>query len=342
MESLPQDILVTIAEKAAEDSAAATLQNLRLVDKRFHAAVHQAAFAMRLTSSLTRKELEEIVILFPNAKPFDLGGCCQLRLSPQDLFNIQPVLSGLHTLGSCLEGGSAAQLAQLFPQLRTLSLSECDAMSEDISQLGLLEKLSLMDCPELEELPNEIGGLSNLLVLNLWRLPLLRRLPEGISGLISLRQFTVDQCTCLGIDSQGNPVLAIPSDIWMLSSLEELTLRDCINLRVLPMGMSWLSSLKRLNLEGCSNLYHLPNGISRLKFLTSLELKNCGSLGALPDSLSRLTALRNLDLTRYEPIICLLLPYPSPGNLAQVTKFSFLPMSVTFPLFTPYLLNHQP
>lgn len=47
METLPQDIWVSIAEKAVEDpdSLATTLQSLRLVNKRFRAAVEQAAFA---------------------------------------------------------------------------------------------------------------------------------------------------------------------------------------------------------------------------------------------------------------------------------------------------------
>lgn len=368
MDTLPYDVLVVVVEKAALEqvSSAITVQSLRLVNRRFHAAVEQAAFALRPSSGLTAEQLRKVGSLFPGVRQLnlsgcghldpgslldllreigspafcprtretDVSGCSQLRLSPQALFGVQPNLTGLHTLASWLEGSAAAQLAQLFPQLRTLNLSECDEhlpVLPDVICTDLsLTSLTLGGCSRLAVLPQaltSLGGLrviklqnfirhlhfngfvdleeipEQLLILPLRQLELigvraLYRLPEGISQLELLEKLKLVDCPYLERLSDG---------ISGLSNLRILEL-GLTHLRRLPEGISGLASLRELTMHHCSNLgwpfyppspayVPIPEGISSLVSLESLEIRDAWSLKVLPDSLSLLTTLTNLAIT---------------------------------------------
>lgn len=66
--SLQHDILVCIAELVRPED----LQNLRLVDHSFHAAVRDAKVALRPKKSITTGQLGNLCFAFPNTARVDL------------------------------------------------------------------------------------------------------------------------------------------------------------------------------------------------------------------------------------------------------------------------------
>ncbi|XP_031476342.1 disease resistance protein RUN1-like isoform X7 [Nymphaea colorata] len=116
------------------------------------------------------------------------------------------------------------------PNLEKLILDECYMLKEVDDSIGSLKKLvflSIRECVSLEKLPSEIYGLSSLVVFNL----------EGCSNLVAFPQFP-----------PTNSIIGFPK-------LEQLILRDCQSLEVLP-DLHKFQSLRSLHIDGCQCLDH--------------------------------------------------------------------------------------
>lgn len=242
------------------------LQNLRLVNKRFHSVVGQSAIKLHPHEALTSAQLLKLGQLFRNA--------AQIRI----------------TLNESLGNDSLRDLHTLFPRLRILTLSGgsllTDAGVAHLNPLSRLQFLMLRSSEGLAELPDAISGLTSLQYLSL-HCHVLRALPEGINALVCLRTLDLRDCAALERFSKG---------ITGLSTLQHLSLPDCNSLRVLPEGLSCLVSLRSLYLFNCEALEELPKGLGALSLLEKLNLDCCDSLTGLPNSISRLSSLKTLSM----------------------------------------------
>ncbi|XP_031476345.1 disease resistance protein RUN1-like isoform X2 [Nymphaea colorata] len=141
------------------------------------------------------------------------------------------LFDGLKVLDlSCCGCLNATPNFAMAPNLEKLILDECNMLKEVDDSIGSLKKLvflSIRECVSLEKLPNEIYGLSSLVVFNL----------EGCSTLVAFPQF-----------------LPTNSTTGFLK-LEQLILRDCQSLEVLP-DLLKFQSLRSLHIDGCQGLDH--------------------------------------------------------------------------------------
>jgi len=113
--------------------------------------------------------------------------------------------------------------ADVINSLKELTLSGCESikeLTESISQLKQLKILKLDDCWKLKRLPEDFGKLTSLEVLDFSRCYSIKELPESISEL---------KCLKILILTDSN-IKSLPQ----LSSLKELQLRGCVNLKALP------------------------------------------------------------------------------------------------------------
>lgn len=350
MESLPQDILVTIVEKLATQDPDApasypseVLRHLRLVSKRFYAAVQGAAFALRPSTRLTYNHLPELGHLFPNLTEINITRCT--HLPPSSLRSLQatlPMLSGIHFPGNWLAGPRRAHLANLplfsrlktldlynhsdalrplpeslfsperLPSLQTLTLSECSSMvalPQGITRLALLTSLTLEGFPYITEIPEGISALSNLARLSLSRFPLLSDLPVGFGALTGLDTLMLRMLPRLA---------ALPDSISGLASLTCVNILCCDELVGLPdSALSGLSSLRHLGLIISNSFAALPESVSCLCSLTSLALWQLPALSGLPDAISALTRLGQLSIFTCPSFTCL---PPWVGELPLLTN----------------------
>ncbi|CAH8389519.1 unnamed protein product [Eruca vesicaria subsp. sativa] len=82
-----------------------------------------------------------------------------------------------------------------------------------------------------------------------------------------------------------------------LSSLQEMDLDFCLDLRELPNWISEAVSLEKLSITNCFWLSILPEAIGSLSKLEVLRLCGCCSLSELPETTARLSNLQFLDIS---------------------------------------------
>lgn len=201
LEALHQDLLVCIADKLGGICGIGSridMQNLRLVNHRFHTAMGQSAIKLRPRSDITTAKPLELSQLFRNAAGLILNGCHHLN-------------------NESLRG-----LSSLFPRLRHISLDECTWLSgagiAHLRGFSTLEGLSLFDCPMLTELPTSISALVSLQYLLLQSCDVLQSVPEGISSLTALSKLCLLWC---------KEIEALPESIGSLSLLTCLHVAYC-------------------------------------------------------------------------------------------------------------------
>ncbi|CAL5089354.1 unnamed protein product [Urochloa decumbens] len=204
--------------------------------------------------------------------------------------------------------------------LRVLDLSytPIDSLPPGFSQLLNLHLLSLRGCSlhYLEEENSPLAYLGNLQVLDMNGVPLLEITQHDGSNKSNLHY----------LDLSGSRIITLPSQFFHgMSSLEELILGNCSNLKELPPSMAGLSNLLVLHVEGTRitsfpddmfeemqrlhtlNLINnmlllsLPRSMSKAKGLKELHIHNCNSLRS--DFLSELAScLENLYIQEWEAL----------------------------------------
>ncbi|CAL5076444.1 unnamed protein product [Urochloa decumbens] len=212
--------------------------------------------------------------------------------------------------------------------LRVLDLSytPIDSLPPEFSQLLNLHLLSLRGCSLLktlspsprayEEENSPLAHLGNLQVLDMNGVPLLEITQHDGSNKSNLHY----------LDLSGSRIMTLPSQFFHgMSSLEELILGNCFNLKELPPSVAGLSNLLVLHVEGTQItcfpddmfeemqrlhtlnlidnmlLLSLPRSMSKAKVLKELHIDNCNSLR--PDFLLELAScLEDLYIQEWEAL----------------------------------------
>ncbi|KAH9319356.1 hypothetical protein KI387_021125, partial [Taxus chinensis] len=110
--------------------------------------------------------------------------------------------------------------------------------------------------------------------------------PSNIEGPKNLKVLKLNDCTNLKV---------LP-DLASHTSLIQLELYGCKELRGLPESIGLLTELKYLDLSNCCNLIQLPDTIAKLSSLEVLFLSNCCSIRMLPDLFENLRILKKIKL----------------------------------------------
>ncbi|XP_052725250.1 putative disease resistance protein RGA4 isoform X2 [Vigna angularis] len=127
--------------------------------------------------------------------------------------------------------------------LRSLSISNWNLKSlpEGVRHLTCLRRLSIRNCPELVALPSNISKLTSLLDVSIDYCP---TLPYGLQRVPSLRTLDIIFCKCT----------SLPDWLGDMTSLQELFILDCGELRSLPSSIQRLTNLSYLSIHGCPHL----------------------------------------------------------------------------------------
>ncbi|XP_010437782.1 PREDICTED: probable disease resistance protein At4g33300 [Camelina sativa] len=103
----------------------------------------------------------------------------------------------------------------------------------------------------------------------------------------NLGDLTIDHC---------DDLVALPSSICGLTSLNSLSITNCPRLSELPKNLSRLRGLELLRLYACPELKALPEEICELSRLKYLDISQCVSLSCLPEKIGKLTRLEKIDM----------------------------------------------
>ena len=143
-----------------------------------------------------------------------------------------------------------------------------------------LNSLTLKHCKNLVCLPSTICNLSFLECLDLYWCSNFDNLPENLGNLKGLKKLHLS----------GTAIKEFPSSIEGLTTLNSLTLKDCMNLVCLPSTICSLNSLECLDLCECSNFDNLSENLGNLKGLCDLDLIGI-AINEFPSSIEGLTTL---------------------------------------------------
>ncbi|KAL6328017.1 hypothetical protein AAG906_033281 [Vitis piasezkii] len=199
--------------------------------------------------------------------------------------------------------------------LKSLTVCRCDGLVslEEPALPCSLEYLEIQGCENLEKLPNELQSLRSATELVIEGCPkLMNILEKGWPPM--LKKFEVDNCKGIkalpgdwmmmrmdGDNTNSSCVLerveitSCPSLLFfpkgeLPTSLKQLIIEDCENVKSLPEGIMRNCNLEQLNIEGCSSLTSFPSG-ELPSTLKHLVISNCGNLELLPDHMPNLTYL---------------------------------------------------
>lgn len=107
----------------------------------------------------------------------------------------------------------------------------------------------------------------------------------SIEALVSIVELQLD----------GTKITNLPDQIGAMQMLEKLEMKNCENLRFLPVSFGCLSALTSLDLHE-TNITELPESIGMLENLIRLRLDMCKQLQRLPDSFGNLKSLQWLQM----------------------------------------------
>lgn len=198
------------------------------------------------------------------------------------------------------------------------------SLPDSLGRLSNLQRLVLHNCTDFDCLPASFVSLRRLKVLRIqsWRsdgdelceglgpyrskfrsletmwgprLSHLIRLPDSFGSLSSLQQLILTDCYELR---------RLPDSFGRMSSLQRLDLLNFVSLQRLPDSFGNMSSLRELNLNDCSNLTCLPFNFGNLRSLKALNLNDCSSLTCLPVNFGNLHSLLHLHLGQCRSLTC--------------------------------------
>jgi len=128
--------------------------------------------------------------------------------------------------------------------LRILRIRYCEklkSLSEGVRHLAYLQRLLINGCPELVGLPN---NMSQLTALRDVAIQYCSTLPEGLQRVPSLRSLYILYCKST----------SLPDWLGDISTLEELSIQFCEELRSLPSSIQRLTNLSHLTIYSCPHL----------------------------------------------------------------------------------------
>ncbi|WVZ10608.1 hypothetical protein V8G54_015138 [Vigna mungo] len=128
--------------------------------------------------------------------------------------------------------------------LRTLDIYDCKklkSLSEGVGHLACLESLSISKCPELVALPSNMSQLSALRKVSI---KYCCTLPYGLQFVPSLRTLDIGRCFST----------SLPDWLGGMTTLEELSIWDCEELRSVPSSIQRLTNLSYLRIHYCPHL----------------------------------------------------------------------------------------
>ncbi|XP_073027903.1 disease resistance protein RGA2-like [Primulina eburnea] len=176
-----------------------------------------------------------------------------------------------------------------FVALTNLSISEMPNLEEWIipnshESFLRLRYLGIDTCPKLIGLPFPHVIFNSLEELRFYECDSLRLFPaailENMPSLISL-SFRY----CEKVDPLSGPLQRV------VTSLHELEICKCPELKCLPESIQQLSALRTLTIQSCSGLCSLPDWIGNLQSLSTFILFDCPNLTSLPDGFGNLQSL---------------------------------------------------
>uniref|UniRef100_A0ACD5YUH6 Uncharacterized protein n=1 Tax=Avena sativa TaxID=4498 RepID=A0ACD5YUH6_AVESA len=184
------------------------------------------------------EKLEELIML-PAADELVIRKCPKLCFGPLLprarkllIFGCNQVMASWHNKGTVHPTTSEPVVTQLVVESCHLPLSEWSLLHH----LPGLHILTIKNCPHLTTFSQEI-----------------------VRALSSLQTLCFSHCD------------EVPHDLGELSSLRELQLSDCAQLRQLPESLGDLKSLKKLAIERCPAISYMPEKLIILKDLHILD-----------------------------------------------------------------------
>ncbi|KAK4583746.1 hypothetical protein RGQ29_021747 [Quercus rubra] len=144
-----------------------------------------------------------------------------------------------------------------------------------------LQSLRIIGCEKLSHLPNTLQTLISLEKIEVIRCPNVMYFPslQGVAPFLRTLRIS------FGVE-------VFPSGLQSCTSLSELRIAECRNLKSIP-DMRELHSLIQLEIWDCPNLISIED-LRELQSLNSLGIIRCQKLRHLPDGLDCLTRLKEL------------------------------------------------
>ncbi|KAK5773245.1 disease resistance protein RGA2-like [Gossypium arboreum] len=232
-------------------------------------------------------------------RDLDLAKCEGIRELPRSFYKLR----SLQSLN--LGGTGLKQLPDSVQRLIELRHLEITVKAEHLKEIRAgcwtsLQYLKLNWCIGLECLPEGMQYLKSLRTLVLFRCGSLVSLPRSLKFLTKLEHLEIVRCfrinlkmeleeeedkdlqlslktfSLLGLDDLGDlPRLLLQGSS---STLQQLRIKHCLELSVLPVWLLNLTSLRELEISSCHYLSALPEGIDRLTNLRKLTIRGCPEL----------------------------------------------------------------
>uniref|UniRef100_A0A0D9XAE9 NB-ARC domain-containing protein n=1 Tax=Leersia perrieri TaxID=77586 RepID=A0A0D9XAE9_9ORYZ len=172
------------------------------------------------------------------------------------------------------------------PSLRELKIERCPNIA--VSSLAHVTTLCSLyyDAEGFNSMTMPLGSWQSLKELHVVSLPNMMCSLEELRSLIRLRHLFINFTNLEMNHSESEEIL-------FLSQLETLDIQNSTVLKEIP---KLPSSLERLSIVNCLNLVALPSNLGNLSRLRNLILGNCDTLKVLPDGMDGLTSLRRLSV----------------------------------------------
>ncbi|XP_023638542.1 disease resistance protein RPS6-like [Capsella rubella] len=244
---------------------------------------------MDLRGSKTLKEIPDLSKA-TNLETLDLCGCSSLvEVSSIQYLNKLKKLD----MSGCSNVKTLPTLVNL-QSLNSLDLSKCSELMIFPDVTTNIVCLNL-DETAIEEFPYNLclKKLDNLSMLKIKSGKLWER-EQPLRPLMAMLSPTLTRLHLSDIPS----LVELPSSIGSFTKLDQLTIRDCINLEILPTGINF-QSLYILDLRGCSRLRTFPNISTNISYLF---LARTG-INEVPRWIENFSKLENLNMESCKNLI---------------------------------------
>ncbi|KAM7510626.1 hypothetical protein LguiB_009501 [Lonicera macranthoides] len=201
--------------------------------------------------------------------------------------------------------GDASKLVVSFPFLASLKLFALPNLEEwkETKEVMCprLENLTIKHCPKLTAVPSHFPSLKLLIISHVLELTTLPDLLFQINNYFT--ELSIKDCPILthvvpnkslrSLEIYRSPKLTYLPE----NSLRDLKIEDCEGLAFLPSGtLNSFTSLENLTIKNCSNLVLLPELQQLHCSISFLEVIRCNKLNSLPEDLGYLTRLNTLRI----------------------------------------------